>query len=240
MSFYESIADYYEKIFPLNKAQLDFVKNSFEETSSLSALDIGCGIGSLSFELSKIFNDVTAIDLDERMLDRAIEKNVTGIHFLQKDMLDIEKEFGQEAFDVILCFGNTLVHLNDSDEIVDFFKQSKRVLKKNGKLLFQIIQYDRIIDQNIKGLPTIENNEIKFVRNYQIYPDQNALDFKTTLTVKETGKTIENSIRLYPVSNFELIKLLNEAGFTEVFFYKNFKREVISADSVPLVVEAHD
>ncbi len=239
MSFYESIADYYEKIFPLNKAQLDFVKNSFEETSSLSALDIGCGTGSLSFELSKIFNDVTAIDLDERMLDRAIEKNVTGIRFLQKDMLDIEKEFGREAFDAILCFGNTLVHLDGSDEIFDFFKQSKRVFKKNGKLLFQIIQYDRIIDQNIKGLPTIENNEIKFVRNYQIYPDQNALDFKTTLTVKETGKMIENSIRLYPVSNFELIKLLNEAGFTEIFFYKNFKREVISVDSIPLVVEAY-
>lgn len=163
MSFYESIADYYEKIFPLNKAQLDFVKNSFEETSSLSALDIGCGIGSLSFELSKLFREVTAIDLDASMLEKAKKKHGKNIHFQKLNMLGIEKEFGREAFDAILCFGNTLVHLDGSDEIFDFFKQSKRVLKKNGKLLFQIIQYDRIIDQNIKGLPTIENNEIKLI-----------------------------------------------------------------------------
>lgn len=239
MSFYESIVDHYEQIFPLNKAQLDFVKNSFDETSKLSALDIGCGIGILSFELSKIFSNVTAIDLDERMLSKAIEKNVAGIHFLKKDMLDIEKEFGRTAFDTIICFGNTLVHLDGSDEIFDFFQQSRKVLKKNGKLLFQIIQYDRIIDQNIKGLPTIENNEIKFVRNYLYYSERNMIDFETILTIKKTGQLIENTIQLYPLRKAEIRELLSKTGFSKILFYGNFKRESLTVNSIPLVVEAH-
>lgn len=238
MSFYKSIANYYEQIFPLNKLQLDFIENSFVGTSTLSVLDIGCGIGSLSFELSKLFKEVTAIDMDEAMLEKSNEKNSMGVRFKNLDMLEIEKEFGKNSFDAIICFGNTLVHLPGPDNIVDFFIQSGKLLKKNGKLLFQIINYDRIIDEDISGLPTIENDEIKFVRNYKIHPDKKALDFETMLTLKKTGKKIENTIQLYPIPKAELLGLLSEAGFTEVFFYKNFKREVISDDSIPVIVEA--
>jgi len=238
MTFYQSIAEHYDQIFPLNKTQLSFVKNSFENTSDLSVLDIGCGTGNLSFELSRHFEKVTAIDLDKTMLEKAIEKNVYHIQFLSKDMLKIEKEFGQDTFDAIVCFGNTLVHLDGPNEILDFFKQALKVLKKDGKLLLQTINYDRIIDHDVKGLPTIENDKIKFVRNYHIHPDQNAIDFETILTVKETGQQIENNINLYPLQNLELINLLYQAGFKEIFFFKNFSREVITDDSIPLVVEA--
>ena len=71
MNFYESISDYYHDIFPLNKAQASFVQESFDETHQKDLLDIGCGIGELSFELSKSFHSVHAIDLDKSMISRA-------------------------------------------------------------------------------------------------------------------------------------------------------------------------
>jgi SAM-dependent methyltransferase len=238
MKFYQSIADHYEEIFPLNMVQLNFVRNSFNDTSKLTVLDIGCGTGALSIELGKIFNSVTAIDLDKGMLKKAKARESKNVQFRRMDMLTIEKEFGPKSFDAVICFGNTLVHLDGKDQLLDFFKQARKILKKEGKLLFQIINYDRIIDQNIKSLPTIENDNIRFARNYNLDPGQKALEFHTILTTKKTGQTIENKIQLYPVRSGEINHLLLEAGFSEIFFFSNFNKKPFSGDCIPLVVEA--
>ena len=241
MNFYESISTYYHHIFPLNLAQVAFVRQSFSETKHLELLDIGCGIGELSFELSRHFKKVDAIDLDESMIQRADQDfgaEAGNLNFNVLNMLEIEKSFGADAMDAIVCFGNSLVHLDGPDQLLNFFRQSRAVLKKHGKLLLQIINYDRIIDQNIHFLPTIENDEIKFVRNYRLHPDHRKLDFETILTIKETGKTVENTIQLYPVRKQDIIELLKKSGFDQIAFYGNFKRELLSGNSVPLVLEA--
>lgn len=238
MDFYQSIADHYEEVFPLNMAQLNFVRNSFNDTSNLTALDIGCGTGGLSVELGHIFKSVTAIDLDEGMLKKAKAKESKNVRFQKMNMLKIEKEFGPKSFDTVICFGNTLVHLDGQEQTLDFFKQARKVLKIGGKLLFQIINYDRIISDQITALPTIENDIIRFVRNYNLHNGQGMLDFQTILTIKKTGQTIENKIQLYPIQSREVNHLLLEAGFSEIFFFKNFKKEAFLGESIPLVVEA--
>ncbi len=68
MKFYQSIADYYEQIFPLNKAQITFAEESLHGSKQSRLLDIGCGTGSLSIALSEFSEIVTAIDLDESMI----------------------------------------------------------------------------------------------------------------------------------------------------------------------------
>jgi SAM-dependent methyltransferase len=240
MDFYSSIAEYYNHIFPLNRAQVSFIQNSFKEPQKLSLLDIGCGTGNLTRELSEIFNKVVGIDLDDAMLAKTkianIEKN-TNLHFLNINMLNIEKEFGSNSFDAIVCFGNTLVHLNSEETILDFFIKSREVLKNKGKLLFQIINYDRIIDKGINGLPTIENSVIKFERNYTYHADNNIIDFETILTIKEDNRQINNNIQLYPVRKSQIEKLLKKAGFSDIRFYSNFKKDEHTSDSIPLVVE---
>jgi 2-polyprenyl-3-methyl-5-hydroxy-6-metoxy-1,4-benzoquinol methylase len=241
MSFYKSISTYYHHIFPLNLAQVAFVRQSFNETQQLELLDIGCGIGELSFELSRHFKKVDAIDLDKSMIQRADQDFGTkagNLNFNVLNMLEIERTFGPNSMDAIVCFGNTLVHLDGPEQLLNFFKQSRAVLKNHGKLLLQIINYDRIIDQDIKTLPTIENDEIKFVRNYRLHPDQKILDFETILTIKKTGKTLENTIQLYPVRKHEIIELVKKSGFNEIALYGNFKREPFSDNSIPMVMEA--
>lgn len=240
MSFYESIAEYYHHIFPLNKTQASFVQESFDETQQKDLLDIGCGIGELSSELSKSFKSVHAIDLDEAMIQKALSGNQTAnLHFQKLNMLEIERTFGADAIDAIVCFGNTLVHLDGPEQLLDFFKQSKATLKNDGKLLLQIINYDRIIDQNIKALPTIENDYIRFVRNYDLHQGQKMLDFHTILTIKKSGHIIENKIQLYPVRSSEIKHLLMQAGFINFEFYGNFKQEKFTKNSIPLVVNTN-
>jgi len=237
MKFYQSIADYYEQVFPLNKMQIDFVNRAFKETKNLLLLDIGCGTGSLSIELSKIFNEVIAIDLDTSMIEMALEKEHPKVDFRVMNMLDIEQGFGQQSYDCVICFGNTLVHLESLKSILDFFFQTKKILKENGKLLFQIINYDNIIDNGINGLPTIENDTIKFIRNYTYHPAKNMIDFETILTIKKSKQQIKNTIQLYPLRKAEIEELLKQAGFSDWKFYGNFKRDTLTENSIPLVVE---
>ncbi len=238
MNFYQSIAEYYEKIFPLNRMQIDFVRKTFKDTNNLSLLDIGCGTGSLAIELSKVFDEVTAIDLDATMIEKASGKYAPKVDFKTMNMLNIHEEFGQETFDAVLCFGNTLVHLDTPIQILDFFIQSRNILKEKGKLLFQIINYDTIIEAGMKGLQTIENDSISFVRNYTYHSENNSLDFETILSTKKNEQQIKNTIKLYPLRKSEIEELLKKAGFKKWRFYANFKRNEFTKNSIPLVVEA--
>jgi len=241
MAFYKSISDHYDDIFPLKTVQVDFVRNTFEHTSKLRVLDVGCGTGSLCLALAPHFREVIGIDPDERMLQLAMGKagkEHSNVSFLPNGMLDLDKEENFRQVDAVLCFGNTLVHLSNEAEVIDFLKQAKMILKPGGKLLIQIINYDRIFEQKMSGLSTIENDSIKFVRHYH-YDDNNSfLDFETILTLKSSQEEIRNQIRLFPVRKNDLNEMLLQAGFTDIRFYGNFKRDAYRPDSTPLVLEA--
>lgn len=240
MAFYKSIADYYDDIFPFSPPQKGFVSSCIPNISDAKLLDIGCGTGNLALALAPLCREIIGIDPDESMLEIARQKTAdkfTNLQFHPYGMLDMEEKFKPVSFDAILCFGNTLVHLSTEDEIINFLRQSKHVLKPGGKLLIQIINYDRIIDQDISALPTIENDRIKFVRDYRYHPENNILDFETSLTIKENNQEIKNCIQLLPIRKADLENLMIKAGLTDIVFYGNFKKATLLGDSVPIVIE---
>jgi len=241
--FYNSIARYYDFIFPLNEQQLNFIVSSMNgKAKTKSVLDIGCGTGSLSLALAKYCKRVVAIDLDPEMITMGKSKAKTSlseVNFKCLDMLEIKEYFSPAEFDLILSFGNTVVHLGDSLEVRNFFQQARNILKSGGKLLLQIVNYNRILHQNIYGLPLINNKKIKFERYYESIPERNKIDFVTILTVKEKNQVIKNRVELYPMKKNELKNLLEGTGFRDLFFYGSFAKEEFSCQSLPLIVEAY-
>jgi glycine/sarcosine N-methyltransferase len=240
MAFYESISPYYDDIFPLNPAQVNFILESLD-SGNIKLLDVGCGTGSLSIALSHHFLEVYGIDPDDEMLKLAEGKAGSkhpNLSLHPYGMLDLERMYEAGWFDAVLCFGNTLVHLASEEEVLKFLKQARTVLKPGGKLLMQIINYDRIFRESIRGLPTIENEQIRFVRNYHYPANEAIIDFETILTVKSSGQEIRNSIKLFPISRKVLEEMLVRAGFTDIEFFGNFKRDALQEESIPLVLEA--
>ncbi len=236
MSFYEEIADYYDYIFPLNTTQIGFVQNCIDEPhQGKLILDIGCGTGDLAVALSDIGFSMIGIDSDPEMLKRAEKKIKSPVVFTRLDMRCIVNSFTPNSFDAVLCFGNTLVHLTGLSEIEDFCRQVKAVMKNNGRFLLQILNYDHILDHNITKLPLIDNDVIVFERSYE---HGELIAFSTILTVKETERTIENVIHLYPLRKKELDKALKRAGFTKVSYYSDFDKKELNENSLPLVVYA--
>lgn len=238
MGFYKSIADYYKEIFPLQPLQASFVHDSFADPLDTSLLDVGCGTGDLTVELATSFKRLTGIDLDVAMLEIARKSIPENAEFQSLNMLDIGKRLGAGSYEGILCFGNTLVHLNEPENISAFINQAGTVLARGGKLLIQIINYDRILDQEIKNLPTIESDHCSFERIYHYKKEEHIINFETILKIKKRGESIRNQIPLYPLRKAELSDMLTRAGFSSINYFGNFLRAPLKKDSIPLVVEA--
>ncbi len=241
MSFYSSISKYYDFIFPYDAAQLEFLSGYLLNHSS-RILDIGCSTGSLSIELAKAGCSVYSIDNDPEMINTAAIKKKNFLQnsefpvFEQMDMLDVTKKFQSDFFQLVFCFGNTLVHLPNNKKISYFLNSINIILNKDGYFLIQVLNYDNILENKISELPVIENQHVRFERSYE-YSGRDKIDFITKCFIKNEEKTIKNRIKLFPVTKNVLNDLLNESGFRNIKFYSDFKKSAFNEDALPLVIE---
>lgn len=236
--FYTSIANHYQHIFPFNPAQIEFLRNVLPYNGA-RVLDVGCAIGELSIALTKFGFPTWAIDLDESMIEIAQNGKPEDSFFPvyeQIDMRLIDQRYPEAYFDTIICFGNTLVHLTTEDDIRKFIQAAYRVLTPEGKLTIQILNYQHILGHQIKSLPLIDNEHIRFERTYEFPEGSGLIDFNTCLTIKASGEVISNSVKLNPISKVKLQELLGEAGFQNLDFFGSFNREPLKEDCLPLIV----
>lgn len=232
---YKNLADYYEFIFP-SKKKIEFLNDEFQNESYL--LDIGCSDGRVAKGLGEIGFKIEAIDLDEDMIRVAkeVNKDIKDVNVKLLDMSQVDKHFQPNSFDGIYCIGNTLVHLPDYKTIEDTLKKFKNLLKKDKKLIIQILNYDYIYKNNIRELPLIQNEKIKFERYYTLKEEKTI--FKTKLRINKTGQELDGQVELFPIRKEELEKALKEAGFNDFTYYGGFGKKDFSIDAMPLIVVA--
>ncbi|EJO5348322.1 class I SAM-dependent methyltransferase [Clostridium butyricum] len=239
MTFYNDIAKYYDNIFPVSKDTVEFIMNSIGSPPK-SVLDVACGTGAYSIELDKNGYNLIAIDIDSKIIEYLSANNrKSKVKFWQADMLKLHEKFNDNMFDAIYCIGNSLVHLDNLNEIKNFFISVRKLLVRNGVFIFQIINYDKIISKDIKSLPTIVNKSIplNFERLYRYEKTTHKIVFKTILSVE--NKRIENEIYLTPLMCDEAIYLLKDVGFKEINVYGDFKKNSFDKDnSYSLIIEA--
>lgn len=239
MKFYDEIAKYYDLIFPTSQLTVKFLEEKAGQGPK-NILDVACGTGGYSFALEKEGYNLTALDLDEKMIKELKAKarnRGSNIEAMEGNILEVKEKFQDKSFDLVFCIGNSLVHLESSEEILKFLKDSKDILKENGTLVFQVINYDRIISKGIKYLPTIYNEEadLSFERLYNYKKAEHKVYFKTILTVGEDK--FENEVPLYALQYDEAVKLLKEAGFNNIEAYGDFKGNPFSKeDSYAMVI----
>ncbi|MBL7005989.1 MAG: class I SAM-dependent methyltransferase [Spirochaetia bacterium] len=239
-TFYATLSEYYDEIFPLSKSTENFILQELANRKQLRILDIGCGTGSLSIALSRssLVKAVTAIDLDEEMISKAMRKNVlsgTSVDFRIMNMLTIESCFGCGSFDAIICLGNTIAHLLKTEDVETFFRAAACVLVQGGVLILQGLNYNYILDDTISALPLIENDGIQFIRNYQHLEQTELLEFKTEIRTGSTPAVIGNTLH-NPIRPEQLQALMEKAGFSNLQQFGGFDRSYLSRKSLPLVI----
>lgn len=238
MSFYSSIARYYDEIFRYDNRNADFI---LCEVPSLSdggkIIDIGCGTGSLAIDLASRGCTVTAVDFDSEMI-AASEKKSAGNNpsFRRMDMRTVKEHFPSASFDAVLCTGNTLANLRDSSDVMNTLSGFSDILKESGIILIQILNYDHIISHNVTALPTMTTDQFRFERTYSFREDGN-IGFRAEF-IGNDGKHFSNEIMIHPLMKEELTAVLLCTGFSNIRFFGGMNGEELTDTSLPLVCVA--
>ena len=231
MNFYHSLTPYYDEIFPTNLKALDFLVSIFKQGGLL--LDVGAGTGNMALSLSKKGFKVTATEPEAAMAIQIREKATnTSISVFTKTMQQIG-EFA-ETFDGIYCIGNTLVHLNNLEEINEFLHQVYRRLNDNGVFICQIVNFEKVLEKRDFTFPIIKKETFEFKRRYDLAGEK--ILFTTTIT--SAGQTFSNTTSLYPATSKQLLPILKNCGFQTIETYGDFEKGTYLENSPALIVVA--
>ncbi|MFP4442959.1 MAG: class I SAM-dependent methyltransferase, partial [Spirochaetia bacterium] len=202
-------------------------------------LDIGCATGELLLKTRQQFQKSYGIDSEEKMIELADAKSdkFPGVTFQTMNMLHIGEHFPPNFFNVISCMGNTLVHLPGPKEVGRFITESRKLLSGGGRLIIQILNYQRVIEQNVTSLKDLTAGRYVFKRSYSILKDHDKVVFHGILVNRKTGKTMRSETSLYTLTKDVLHALLEQNGFTGIEHFGSLKKEPYSSES-PLLITA--
>ena len=200
--------------------ECNFIEKELGFDKTLKLLDVGCGTGRHSIELSKRGYSVTGVDLSASQLSRAKEKSEKAglkIDFFRCDArkLPFEREFDVA---VMLCEGG--FPLMETDEMnYEILSSVTRALKGSGKLIFTTLNglfplyhsVEEFCDSNTgKGNTTYRSNTFDLMT----FRDHNITEVED-----DSGKklSLECNERYYIPS--EITWLLKSLGYgkTEIF-----------------------
>lgn len=197
--------------------ECDFIEKEISYNKSLKIIDIGCGTGRHSIELTKRGYTMTGIDLSESLLEKAREKaeqNGLQIEFSQHDArnLPFEKEFDVA---IMMCEGG--FPLMETDEMnYEILRNVSNSLKNNAKFIFTTLNGLFPVFNSIEEFcasNTDDGNATYHSNNFDVMTFR---DYNITKVVDDNGeeKELECNERYYIPS--EITWLLKTLGFTKI------------------------
>ncbi len=165
----------------LRKRFLKYTKKAFRmlpEMNEPLILDVGCGSGIPTIELSKISNSkIIAIDIDQPSLDKLNHKIKEGNleHRIKTKLCSfLEMDFPNENFDLIWAEG-----VGSFIRFEKCLKDWKRFLKTNGYL---VIHDD--IKSSEKNLQIISNYGFNIINYFELPEDAWWIDYYEPLEIR--------------------------------------------------------
>jgi SAM-dependent methyltransferase len=117
--------------------ECDFIELESNYDKSFKILDIGCGTGRHSIELTKRGYNVKGIDLSDSLLGKAREKAVKQNIKIDFQKLDARNLPFENEFDAAIMLCEGAFPLMETDEMnYEILKNATKSLKKKGKLIF--------------------------------------------------------------------------------------------------------
>lgn len=217
--FFENYGEKYDKeIFTQGTiGECDFIEKEISYNKELRIIDIGCGTGRHSIELTKRGYQITGIDLSEGQLKKAREKakmNNLEIKFLMHDArnLPFMKEFDVA---IMLCEGG--FPLMETDELnYQILQNVAKTLKDKGKFIFTTLNGLFPIYHNINEFLETGNNQDGAKYKSQTFDLMTFRDQNITTFTDDDGEThkLECNERYYIPS--EISWLLKSLGFVKI------------------------
>lgn len=244
-TLYDNLLEYYDELFPVDQERIAFLEElarrirpaTAPKTYRVQVLDVGCATGTFSIALMRKGMDVTGVDSNATMIQSACRRNPeprTNARFFHMDMLETGGAFTHGRFDLVLCLGNTLVHLPGPEVIVDFLKQVQNLLRPGGAFVFQTVNYEKVKRENLTRLPAIESPRCRFEREYRPRED-GRISFEATIFGSNGQPVFKDRTALYPASPLELTELLKKTNLKRVELFEDFTGDTLRGNSLGVV-----
>ena len=201
------------------KREVDYVLKFLNPQRGESILDCPCGSGRHSILLSELGFDVLGVDINQQMIDYALENNNNNLQLESMDMrrLNFEKNSFNYLINMFISFG----FFKDDADNIKVASEFYRVLKPKGKLFIHLdLNYDNVINGNFSSMERIHRycdfngvtKELFIEENYN--PKSKSLVGKWQL-INGNYDSKEYSLRIYD-NDKEFIPIFQNVGFSKV------------------------
>ncbi|RJQ38392.1 CBS domain-containing protein [Candidatus Microgenomates bacterium] len=204
----------------------------FKKEEIKKVIDIASSTGEHAIALGEKNFEVVGLESSSLMHEIANKKLIERSQGLKSKVILLHGGYQELAkklmndFDGVLFMGNTLPHIIEADK--DILKNLSKTLKKKSLMVFQIINFDKIINLQ-KGLREFaikdsmlgKGKKHAFVGFYTkkkgkiIIYTQSIFDFDGT---KWLFRGINNTT-LLKIGQKEITEMLNKIGFSKIAFY---------------------
>ncbi len=245
MKLYHELAEFYFQI--ENKSRniqtdISFIKSYLSPDGNADILDLGCGTGEHLNEFAKMGYKCTGIDNSKEMIMTAASKSISGIEFQECDMKDFDF---YEKFDLIYSFFGSFNYLLTNEEIDAVLWNTWRALKTNGMGIFELwnaFPLLEIREKDVARVSTTIHNGTKLIRERgfklkTISPTIVNVNYKYHVTDPSGNvRTIEDTHVMRAYKKDEIVKFINDNGFTVKDIFSNNLKEPYHSNSNKLII----
>jgi len=133
--------------------------NQIEPKKTKVAIDLGAGNGIQSFALKELGFEVTAVDFNEQLLKELnSNKRASGITTVQSDIKEIGK-FRDLRAELIVCCGDTITHLENTQQIKNLIEGAKEIMTANGQLILSFRDYSNALNDKQRFIPVKSSSD---------------------------------------------------------------------------------
>ncbi len=224
-------------------ARADYMESLFRRygASPKQVLDLACGTGSLTLELSRRGYDMTGVDLSEEMLAEAYRKAAeagSGALFIRQDMTRLDLYGTVEA---ALCCLDGINCLPTPEKLLDCFKRVKLFLEPGGLFIFDVNTLYKF-EQVLAGSSFVYENDGSFVVWSNAYdPEKKLCDFQLTVFRQEGNglwRRSQGNVSQRAYSVETLLEQLRRAGFESLEVLGDLSRQPPKEDEQRIYIVA--
>ena len=170
-------------------------------------LDLGCGYGRVSMPLRNRGYTVFGYDISSTLLKRAGQTDPEGI-WVRGDMRELPF---QGSFEIVINLFNTMGYFENEDENFEVLRSISKALCNGGRFICQLVNRDYLIRHFVPQEVHRKNDSI-LIEEREFNSIENRVNTKTTIINSTEKREYETSIRIYTVTELDL--LLAAAGMT--------------------------
>ena len=199
-------------------------------------LDLACGTGNMTLEISKHFKSTWAVDISEQMLTEAESKlralNIKS-KFICQDICDLKLN---NKFDLITCCLDSTNYILDQQDLEDYFISVHSHLKDKGIFIFDINSYYKLVHILGNNTFTFDNDDVVYI--WENYLEDDIVNMNLTFFVKEGNSyrrfDEEHCERAYKLEFLE--SLIEKCGFKILDRLNNYKHISVDTKSERIVL----